>query len=69
MITVTKKISDTSGYFLKTNCNAMITKTEGKTTTINCLASTAGLNAVKNKIGNVSDLVEKTAYDGKSIRH
>ena len=34
-------------------------------TKITGLATTSALNAVKNKIHNVSDLVKKTDYDGK----
>ena len=45
---------------LKTDYNAKITETEGKTTNITRLATTAALNAVRSKIPRVSDLVKKS---------
>ena len=42
-----------------------ITDIEGKTPTISGLATTATLNAIKNEIVNVSDIVKKTDYDAE----
>ena len=49
------KIPDTSGLVKKIDYGAMITEIEGKTPSITGLTATAGLNAVENKIPNVSD--------------
>ena len=43
----------------KTECNARITEIDDKTPSITGLANVAALNAVENKIPNVSDLVKK----------
>ena len=45
---------------LKTDYNAKITETEGKTPNITRLATTVALNAVGSKIPRVSDLVKKS---------
>ena len=54
-----KKISDTSGLVKKTDNNTMITEIEGKIPSITGLATTAVLNAIENKIINVSNIVKK----------
>ena len=41
---------------------------DGKIPSITGLATTAVLNDVKNKISDVSDLVNNTDYDAKNIR-
>ena len=56
---------DTSGLVRKTDYDK-ITDIEGKTLTITGLATTATLNAVKNEIPNVSDIVRKTDYDAET---
>ena len=48
-----------------TNYNAKITEIEGKRPSITGLATTSTLNALENKISNVSDLVKKADYDTK----
>ena len=57
--------TDTSGLVSKTDYDK-ITDIEGKTLTITGLATTATLNAVKNEIPNVSDIVRKTDYDAET---
>ena len=54
-----KKIPDTSGLFKKTDYNAKIIEIESTIRSIRGLATTAALNAVENKIPNVSNLVKK----------
>ena len=61
-----KKIDDTDGkvpdaceLITKTVCNAKIIEVLGKMLIITDLAITSGLNAVENKIHNVSDLIKK----------
>ena len=56
---------DTNGTFKKTDYNAKITVTEGKTPIITSLATAAPLNAVENSVSNVSDLLKKTDYEVK----
>ena len=53
------KISDTNRLVKKTDYNAKITETEVKTPSITVLATTATLNAVENKIPNISNLIKK----------
>ena len=40
-----------------------MTETEGKITSVTGLATTAALNAIDNKISDVSNLVKKADYD------
>ena len=47
----------------KRDYNAKIVEIEGKMPSINGLATTTALTAVKNKIPDVSNLVKKTDYD------
>ena len=54
-----KKISDTSGLFKKADYNAKIIEIGSEIPSISGLATTAALNAVENKICNVSNLVKK----------
>ena len=56
---------DTSGIVRKTDYDK-ITDTKGKTLTITGLATTATLNAIKNEIPNVSDIVRKADYDAET---
>ena len=50
---------------LKTNYDAKIKDIEDKMPSITNLATTGALNAVENKIPNVSTLIKKTDYDAK----
>ena len=43
----------------KTDCNANVDQTKWETPSITCLAATAVLNAVENKISSFIDLVKK----------
>ena len=56
---IENKIPDTSDLVKKTDCNAKITKIEGKIPSISGLATNAALTAVENKIPNISSLVKK----------
>ena len=49
----------TNGFSLKKHYDNRVTETEGKKFNINGLGTTSALNAVKNKVSNVSDLVKK----------
>ena len=49
----------------KTNFKAEITDIEGKIRIIAGLATASTLNAVENKIPNVSDIVNKTDHDAR----
>ena len=53
------KVPDASELITKTVCNAKIIEVLGKMLIITDLAITSGLNAVENKIHNVSDLIKK----------
>ena len=50
---------------LKTNYDGKIKDIEDKMPSITNLATTGALNAVENKIPNVSTLIKKTDYDAK----
>ena len=54
-----EKKSDTSGLVKKTDCNIKISETEGKILSITVLATAVALDAVENKIPNVSNLAKK----------
>ena len=56
---------DACGLVRKTDYDIKTTAIEGKTLTTTGLATTAILNAVKNEIPNVSDIVKKTDYDAE----
>ena len=56
---------DACGLVRKTDYDNKITAIEGKTLTTTGLDTTAILNAVKNEIPNVSDIVKKTDYDAE----
>ena len=61
-----KKIPDTSGLIKKkTDLNAKITEIESKIPSVSGLATNSALTAVKNKIPDVSNLVNKTDYNTK----
>ena len=62
-----KTIPDTSGLGKEKDCNTKATEIEGKIPSITDLATTAGLNTVKNKIPNNSDLIEKQIMMQKSF--
>ena len=49
------------------DCNAKITELAGKIPIISGFATTSALNAVENKIFDVSDLVKKTDYDAEIL--
>ena len=51
--------------FINNNYSAKINDIESKITCITSLATTTALNAIKNKIPNVTDVVKKTNYDAK----
>ena len=53
------------GLFEKTDYDSKISENKGEIPSIMCLATTATLNDVKNKIANVSDLVKERDYDAK----
>ena len=50
---------------LKRNCDAKIKDIEDKMPSITNLTTTSALNAVENKIPNVSALIKKADYDAK----
>ena len=58
----------TNGFSLKKHYDNRVTETEGKKFNINGLGTTSALNAVKNKVSNVSDLVKKKLWC-ENIRH
>ena len=62
-----KKINaiDTSGPFIETGYDPKIMKIKGEIPSVASLLTTANLNAVDNKITNVSNLVEETDFDAK----
>ena len=65
-----KKINDADEKYqtlvnLSKNRFAKITEIEGKILILTGLAATAALNAVENKIPNISNLVTKRDYDAK----
>ena len=62
-----KKINaiDTSGLFIETGYDPKIMKIKGEIPSVASLLTTANLNAVDNKITNVSNLVEETDFDAK----
>ena len=69
-----KKISDADKKFpilvdflKKTDYNAKISETESKIPSISGLATNSALNAVQNKILDVSNLVKKKTYDAKIL--
>ena len=55
------------GLLKKTDCNAKITKIEGKIRTTPGLVTNAALTPVENKIPDISNLVKKTDYDAKIL--
>ena len=59
------KIPDASGVVKKIDYNTKITEIKGKIPCITCLATTAALNVVDNKIPDASNLVKKTNDDAK----
>ena len=62
-----KKINaiDTNGLFIETGYDPKIMKIKGEIPSVASLLTTANLNAVDNKITNVSNLVEETDFDAK----
>ena len=50
---------------IKTDYTAKVTEMDGKIPSISGLATHAALTTVKNKIPNISSLVEKTDHDTK----
>ena len=62
-----KKINaiDTSGLFIETGYDPKIMEIKGETPSVAILLTTANLNAVDNKITNVSNLVKETDFDAK----
>ena len=62
-----KKINaiDTNGLFVETGYDPKIMKIKGEIPSVASLLTTANLNAVDNKITNVSNLVEETDFDAK----
>ena len=62
-----KKIPDASGPNKKTDHNNKIIEIDGKIPSITGLANTAALNAVENKIPDISNLVKKADYYAKIL--
>ena len=60
-----KRILDTNSLFKKSDLNATITETEGKISSMTCLATNSALTAVENRIPDVSNLVKETDYDAE----
>ena len=60
-----KKLPDTSGLVIKTDCKTKITEIEDKIPSISGLATNAALPAAENKIPDISTLVKKTDYNTK----
>lgn len=62
-----KKINaiDTNGLFIETGYDPKIMKIKGEIPSVASLLTTANLNAVDNKITNVSNLVKETDFDTK----
>ena len=62
-----KKINaiDTNGLFIETGYDPKIMKIKGEIPSVASLLTTDNLNAVDNKITNVSNLVEETDFDAK----
>ena len=58
-----KKIPDTGGLVKKTDYDTKITDLDYEIPSITDLATTAALNAVDNRISDVSNLVEKNTYE------
>ena len=54
-----KKLPDTSGLVIKTDCKTKITEIEDKIPSISGLATNAALTTVENKIPNINSLVKK----------
>ena len=67
-MTPTKKYLILVDLLKKTDNNTMITEIEGKIPSITVLTTTAVLNAIENKIINVSNIVKKKLWC-KNIRH
>ena len=59
------KIPNLFDFVKKSDYNAKVSEKEGKTPSINGLATTAALPAVEKKIPSVSNLVKKTDYNTK----
>ena len=57
LMTLTKKILDTSGLAKKTDYNVKITEIEGETPSITGLPTIVALNVFESKTPNVSSLV------------
>ena len=56
---------DCSYFVKKTDYNSKISEIENKIQSINGLATTSALTAVKNKIPNVNSMVKQTDYNTK----
>ena len=63
-----KKINaiDTNGLFIETGYDPKIMKIKGEIPSVASLLTTANLNAVDNKITNVSNIVKETDFDAKT---
>ena len=63
-----KKNCDTSGLKKKSDYNVKISEIKSKIPTINGLATSSALTAVKNKIPDVSNLVKKRSIMQKLVK-
>ena len=64
-----KKITDSSRFLKKIDYNAKISKISGKIPIFADLVITSDLNVVENKLPKVSNLIKKTNYNTKNIKH
>ena len=64
-----KKITDPVDLLKKIDYNAKISKISGKIPIFADLVITSDLNVVENKLPKVSNLIKKTNYNTKNIKH
>ena len=64
LVDLVQKVYNTRNY-LETDYNAKIIEIEEKLPSVTALANTSALNAVKNKIPNVTDLAKKPNCEAK----